>query len=105
MTTLDFAACQTAFAISANAMKLAGRPDLAEFYREKWERITPEISGLIRENAPPVAVEPTAITPERVAAFLGRPVSRIRDQGGPVILAWIPGVGCRFVSRRKLLAA
>ena len=55
MTTLDFAACQTAFAISANAMKHAGRPDLADFYREKWERITPEISGLIRENARPAA--------------------------------------------------
>lgn len=104
MTALDFHAFSEAFAVASNAFRAAGHPDLADFYLRTRDRITPEIAGLIRENAPPAAFEPAPeITPERAAAFLGRPVSKIRDDGGKVILAWIPGVGCRFVSRRKIL--
>lgn len=122
MTTLDFYTVTEAFAVASGAFRAAGHTDLAEYYLRARDRITPEIATLLSENSHPVAASVSERTeakqttppakraqertfhPSDVAAFLGRPVSRIRDQGGPVLLAWIDGLGCRFVSRRKLLA-
>ena len=107
---MDYSIVTVALGLAADAAGMVGDLETAETFRRCRRRVKAE-AETIRENARPAMgigggrLPRGPITAEMVARHLARPVSRVRDDGGKVVLAWIPGVGCRFVSKRKVLAA
>lgn len=102
MSPLDYYVVSTSLTFSADyCARVRNNQKAAQGYRTTLARLEREYGKTIREDSRRTRKR---ITAKDVARNLNREVSKVRDLGGSVILAWFPGTGPRFVSRKAILS-